>query len=536
MVNRMRIGMMVLIVFALVWVPLATTQAASPTPAAAPAKAPSQAATSSSEKEPNNRFSLANPVAASGSVTGKIDPKGDHDWYRFDVAVPGELHTTIKNPEPEAAKMAMMFRLFNANVEQILGWQGPPREGVDTDIFFDVTTAGTYYLELAESNDDMASGKPYAINLAFTPGDDPSDPNHHWYEAAPAAFDTPIENKIFPRGEHDWYSVVVSVPGELHTTIKNPEAEEAKMAMNFRIFNENLAQVLGWQGPQREGIDTENFFDLTTAGTYYLELAESNDDARSLKPYTLNLSFLPGDDAYDPSAHFRQAAELKSGEPLEAKIFPIGEHDWFWFKSPGRVQAQIVITPPDSHGQMASRVYNKGVEQIVGWQVAPRAGANTDFIFDLKDEGIYYVEVAKNNDDQRFLTPYTLALSLTPVSDVTDNNNNFMNAMPIELGATVSASIFPQGEHDWYKLSVPSLGEFHVVFANSPKDLTMACRVFDADGSQVVGWQTAQRAGADLESIGELKEPGTYYIEVAQSNDSARSLENYNLSTSLKKH
>jgi hypothetical protein len=54
-----------------------------------------------------------------------------------------------------------------------------------------------------------------------------------------------------------------------------------------RVWNADKGVILDWQAPLRAGGDVTGIAEIPAAGKYYIEVADSRDDARSPSPYTL---------------------------------------------------------------------------------------------------------------------------------------------------------------------------------------------------------------------------------------------------------
>jgi hypothetical protein len=355
------------------------------------------------DTEPNDRFSTANHIAASGSVPGSIDPVGDHDWYMFSVDSEGELALVFSGVAEDAEIVA---RGFNANKDILLNWQRPPRPGGETDFIFDLPEAGTYYLEVAESSDNAAS--PYNLQATFTATPDPGERNATFADATPLTPGSPFQGYMMPTGDHDWYSFDVDGRAQVQVLITDVAPE---LEMVFRLFDANKDLLLNWQRPARPGGDTDVTFDVPRAGRYYLELAESNDNGRSTQAYTLLVEPTLATDATEDNDMFMKAQPITLGAPVVASILPRGDHDWYRLENigPGTLGVSIVNNPAELN--VVARVFNGEKDVVCNWQSPPREGGDTLFPCELKETGTYYIEVADGNDDRSSPAAYNLTAS-----------------------------------------------------------------------------------------------------------------------------
>ena len=352
------------------------------------------------DAEPNNGFSEPNIIAASGSVSGAIDPAGDHDWYRLTVESEGELSLLFTGVAEEAEIVA---RGWNANKDVLLDWQSPPRPGGDTDFIFDLPRAGTYYLEVAESSDNGTS--PYSLQATFTAAPDPGERNDSFADAAPLTPGDPFQGYMMPVRDHDWYSFDVEGRAQVHALISNV-AEELDMVL--RVWNSNKDVLLDWQSPPRPGGDTDVIFDVPRAGRYYLEVADGSDNGRSTQAYTLLVELTLATDATEDNDIFMKAQPISLGGAVTGSILPTRDHDWYRLDSlaPGTLGVSIVNNPADL--DVVARVWNADKDVACDWQSPPREGGDTVFECPLKEAGNYYIEVADGGDNRSSPAPYTL--------------------------------------------------------------------------------------------------------------------------------
>ena len=352
------------------------------------------------DTEPNDRFSTANQIAPTGSVSGAIDPAGDHDWYALTVDSEGELSLLFTGVAEEAD---ISIRIWNGNKDVIMNWAGPPRAGGDTDVIFDLPTAGTYYIEVVDGGDNLAS--PYSLQATFTATPDPGEPNAYFAEATPLTLGAPAQAYLLPAGDHDWYSFDVEGRAQVHVLISNV-AEE--MDMSFRAWNADKDVLLNWQGPPRAGADTDITFDVPKAGRYYLEVVDGGDNGRSPQAYSMLVEATLAADATEDNGMFMTAQPISMGAAVTGSILPAGDHDWYRLDSlaPGTLGVSIANNPENL--DMSARVFNGDKDVVCNWQGPPRAGADTVFECDLGEAGNYYIEVVDGGDNASSPAPYTL--------------------------------------------------------------------------------------------------------------------------------
>ena len=154
-------------------------------------------------------------------------------------------------------------------------------------------------------------------------------------------------------------------------------------------------------------------------------------------------------------------------------------------------------------------------------------------VVDLAAPGTYYLELRDSTDNARSAQPYTLRTRLTPTKDTGEPNNTLATATPLKLGQAIQANILPKRDADWYRVELPAQGALEVAITNMPKEVNVTFRVWGANKKVVHGWQTAKNVGEDHVRVVDLAAPGTYYLELRDSTDNARSAQPYTLRTRL---
>ena len=474
------------------------------------------------EQEPNDSFAQADPIAASGSVTGTIDPVRDVDFFRLEVPRAGELAVRIGNVAPE---LAIGFRVHDADRRVSTNWQRPLREGAETTGFADLPRGGEYFLELRHSGDNAASSQPYVLETSFTPVAEAWGPNDSPATAAPLTLSAPVLATVLPAGDVDWYRVQVDHRGEMQLRINQVPAELTIVA---RVWDADRRVLHNWMQPLRAGADNDMTFDLPRAGEYFLEVKD-NGRERSAEPYRLTASFTPVDDSAEPNDSIGTAYPIVLGEDIRETILPRGDVDWFRFDIPGRSRLAVTITEVAPELDIMMRVWDDDNRVYHNWIRPLRAGADTEGVIDFALAGRYYLEVRDDGDDARSTQPYLLRTQLTPVVDVHDQNDSIGQADHIRRGVPVQGTILPVRDRDWYRLEVDQVTRLHVHLSGGAPEMTLAFRVWNADNRVVLNWQRAPAAGSEVSGDADVTEPGFYFIEVAAAGDGDSSTVPYTL-------
>jgi hypothetical protein len=152
---------------------------------------------------------------------------------------------------------------------------------------------------------------------------------------------------------------------------------------------------------------------------------------------------------------------------------------------------------------------------------------------DLPASGTYYLEVRDGHNNARSSQPYTLRTTLTLTKDTGEPNDTVETATPLVLEQAIQANILPRNDADWYRLEIPKQGALEVAITDMPSELDVTFQVWGANKKVVHGWRSVQKAGNDHVTGVDLPASGTYYLEVRDGHNNARSSEPYTLRARL---
>lgn len=112
-------------------------------------------------------------------------------------------------------------------------------------------------------------------------------------------------------------------------------------------------------------------------------------------------------------------------------------------------------------------------------------------------------------------------------------NDSFAQADPIAPSGSVTGTIDPVRDVDFFRLEVPRAGELAVRIGNVAPELAIGFRVHDADRRVSTNWQRPLREGAETIGFADLPRGGEYFLELRHSGDNAASSQPYVLETTF---
>jgi uncharacterized caspase-like protein len=477
---------------------------------------------------PAAQLSAARSLPLAADVETRIAERGRSAWYVIDVPTAGEIRLTVPQTPEE---IDIFARVYDADRAVVADWQGAPKAGGALEGVFPVPGPGRYWIELSDGNRNAASAEPFLANVDFAPADDPLEPNPSIGSARPVPSTARLNPTVFPRGDRDWLEFWIDRPG-LFTVEATGVPEALDIAM--RVWNYDHRIVRDWVVPARQGGDTFVEAGLKEPGSYFLEIADGNNNAASVEPYALALNFAPVDDAMEPNDSFGAASIQEATGEHRIAIFPRGDTDWVAFDidHPGQLRMQATEVPENLDVYM--RVWTADKSVLRDWFGPPRQGGDVDDIADLPKPGRYFVEIADGNSNAHSATSFPLTLTFTAQPDQFEPNNGPADAKALTPGGEILFNILPRGDADWYRIEVSSSGELSAVIDPSPPNLDLYFRVWDSDRRVIRDWVPPYRMGGVTEGFADLPAAGTYFLEIVDGSNNDRSIEPAILKTAFR--
>jgi uncharacterized caspase-like protein len=475
----------------------------------------------------NDTYGSAQMLPLAAEIDAQILPRGDADWYMVEVPTAGELHVFA---DAVPAELDLYARIWDANHVVVVDWQGSARPGGALDARFALPAPGRYWIEVSDGYNDQESSAPFKLAIDFAAADDPFEPNNALGTAFPLPLDSEHLSTIYPRGDADWFKVWVPEPGLLSVSAtKVPEALDIAM----RIWNLDGQVVKDWAVPPRPGGDTLLEAEISEPGVYLIETGDSYNDMATVAPFALGIAFGPVADTGEPNNIFGDAIIVPPTGDRQLAIFPRGDNDWLGLDVDHPGELRMTLTGSPQNLDVYMRVWNSDKQVLKDWFGPPRVGGDVDDFADLPAPGRYFIEIVDGNNDQASRDLMNLALTFTPEPDQLEPNNGAAIASPLMPGGQILFNILPRTDSDWFRVEAPAGGELSIVIDETPENLDLYYRVWDANHQVVRDWIAPYRQGGATEGFADLPRPGPYFIEVTDGNNDARSVIPATLSTAF---
>lgn len=471
--------------------------------------------------EPNAPIAHATPVFAP-SITGRIFPRNDEDFYRLEVPAEGALQVqTTRVP----SNLRLELALYDANLAWMGVYRAAETEGGTVSLSLS-PASGVYYLRVRDRDGDRIAGEDYTLSLlgiqttpppAPTPVLTESEPNNDLGHANPiAAGPDPISGTL--AGNPDWFRLIVPEPCELRVQLTVSPNHRPEV----RLYDANGSVVATRQAENR-GDTCPLVHPLGNAGTYYLRLIDL-DNASSSEPYALAVSRTPVSDPGEPNDGYAVATPLSFGIPWHAPIFPPGDTDWFALEvtEPGHVVVALQEVPP---GLLAAiRIYDRNLVAITT-RYAENEGDAIQAEFDAAAPAGYRVQVWDQRQNRYSIASYGLAASFTPSGDGAEPNNRFSTSTPLAEVNQVQGRVFPAGDVDWFRFSVLTPGPIRIQIAQT--DGFQPHLVLRDDSGNQLAAAAARDAGEILELRHVVTAADTYHLSVSDVGNNEAGSESY---------
>ena len=245
-----------------------------------------------SDSGSNDSLQTAQPVSLGDSISGKISPKGDVDFYSFQLTQSGKVTLDMK-----AYMEYYSLLLYDSSGERI--WyddynQWTESVGFRNDTYHLFLEKGTYYLQVKGSvwkDGDSSYPGTYEIETAFDPANaTEAEPNNSMDQANPVTLGEPIRGVIAQNGDYDWFQFAQTASNVLSIDVT------AYLEYYSLLIYDTSGSLIWYddynQWTESSGYRTDAYQVDLEPGTYYLQVKGSvwkNGDSSYPGTYTLTL-------------------------------------------------------------------------------------------------------------------------------------------------------------------------------------------------------------------------------------------------------
>lgn len=360
------------------------------------------------EHEPSNGFDDAARVDADSTVRGNILPRGDVDFWQFEVERCGAMQLRFARV-PSSIQPSV--RVYRGDMRMHVDWTVlTVREGASEILEVDLPAAGKYYVLVADSKGDERAEDEYVLEFHSMPGDR-YEPADDVGSAVPLRLPAVVESNLLPLRDQDFFTFE-AVRGAVRLGFRHVPAD---MQPSFRVLNGEGRLLRDWTYPAvRDGATDGDVIDLPVTGRYYVVISERSRKERTEDRYQLALDPIPGDE-YEPSDELGDTVALGLGAVGSGNLVPRGDIDHWSVPTPGEGVLQVAFPNVPPGLTISFRVYDREARMVHDWQRPPiQDGAIAPVDVPVRLPGLHYVVVAAGDRTEIYPEPYTIRIGFVP--------------------------------------------------------------------------------------------------------------------------
>lgn len=418
------------------------------------------------EEEPNDGPADANPVEFGKAFTLKIQVEDDSDWFKLPVNEQGYVRLMARNI-PDSIGLQVRYGTWDEWEEEftvIRDWMYLPDDCA--------VVPGEVYIQVHDDWDDAASPQEITMKVDFMPEMDMAERNNSPKTAAKFTPGSSTKIAIFPSGDSDWFKVPVEEQGYLQV-ITRGVPDGVGLQVRYGTWDE-------WENELTVLRDWQYLPDALAAvkGDVYVQFIDDWNDGGSPELFDMKMNFLPEMDSGEPNNSPKEAAEFKPGDAGKMAIYPVGDSDWYKVTVPEQGYLQVIARGvPDGVGlQVRYGTYNEWDDELLvirDWMYLPDGCPVA--------EGDVYLQFIDDWNDGGDQELFDMKIDFTPEFDAGEPNNAAAEAAEVAVGDTFTPAIYPVGDRDWYKVTVPGPGSITLSAADIPGDLGLQASFYTYD-------------------------------------------------------
>ena len=445
----------------------------------------------STNDDAGNACDEAATVSANGTVTGRVDPADDQDYYRVVIPASGALRARSSTEE----SLDPIGALLDASCEVVI-------ENDDTiERQFDVAAivpAGTYFVRVGSYASNSTGN--YSLNIGYD-----SSATDDFADDCTGALPIPATGSLAGRIDFDIdadvFRVVLPQPGTF-----SAESSETGSLDPFGELLDATCEVID----ENDDFNGRNFFfgDVLPAGTYFVRVRSYG--RLSAGPYRLTTSFSAGTGTADDHGDFcAVATDLVVNGTATGSVNTPDDDDFFRVQVPTRgtltsgtslatdLDPELALFDANCQRLAENDDYGPGRNSLLSYAVDP---------------GTYYVRVHAFNGGTT--GPYAVTPVLVPSTPANDDHGDACaSATTIAPEFSAYGRISPASDRDFYRIIVEGQATFTVASSDSGS-LDPIGALLDANCNVLA--ENDDSDGGDF-SVSIPVDIGTYFIRVGSA-------------------
>jgi hypothetical protein len=482
----------------------------------------------SEEIEPNGSFFEANEFALERPLTGKVEERGENDFYKVYVPGAGHLRVELTNVPVD---LRMELALFNRYWDWVSVSNMATEAGDDVGVSMDITEPGLVYVRLRDVQSVTNADFTYTLAAYFEAAPDVFEPNGSLLQA-PVLPSAQVEAYFFPSGDYDWYRVWVE---QGQTLVAEVNALPSNVRAEVALYGRNREWLSRYQSSTNPGDSVVQQIDATQSGFYFIRV-RAMDGRNWTNTYKLNVSggmpgfvatLIPVQEETESNNDIADSNLVSLGNVVSGSMEQRNDEDWFAFDlpSPGLLEVSVDQLPADMRGRV--QLFQDDRSHVATRQ-ATNAGDPLLMEVRMTVPGRYYVRVDHVGGDFSTPRPYVLGLSSTPIVDVYEPNHEFQDATLITQQNRVQGYMFDVGDFDWYRVRTQEGNTLRITVGDVPSEIRPQIELFDFhEGHKATKRATNEGQSITLEYV--VPATGEYSIRIRDVGDNNFSASPYTL-------
>jgi len=280
------------------------------------------------ELEYNNTKEQANELKLGEDIKGFFPEKGDQDWYKLIVNVPGK--NIIRIDLSAVPEIDSGIEIYNEKGSRLKTYNAG-KEGEAEGIVNLGVAEGTIYYIMVKAYNGINQNDSYTLKTQLTsPWQEGQEfeLNNKKEQANELKLGEDIKGFFQEKGDQDWYKLIVNVPGK--NIIRIDLSAIPEVDSGIHIYDEVGRQLKTYNMGEKG--EAESIINLgVTEGIYYIEVKTYNGINQN-DGYTLETQLTaPWQESqeFELNDKKEQANELKLERIITGYIFPENDDDWY---------------------------------------------------------------------------------------------------------------------------------------------------------------------------------------------------------------
>lgn len=364
--------------------------------------------------------STTSVLSGTGVYFSSLETANDSDWWRVN-AVAGLTYdfTLSGDGGPNSLDDAMLVLRDSAGnqIDYISVWDGQAQT-----ISLTATSAGPFYLDVVDARgwDDLAEGS-YRLTARM------HDLLVNNATTTAALVNGTLSGALEASGDSDWYRVTLTA-GQTVDFQLSGDGSVTSLDYGTIILRDGNGNQLEY-ATSRNGSPARVWHDVTTSGTYYIEVRDSYSDRNAEGSFRLTSRLsdsVPG--------NTDTKALLRDGSVLDGVIDAATDNDWVRFEAVAGRTYRFSLTGDGSNAPLDGSILelrdNSGTRLAYDYGYGPNGAAVVTLT--ATRTGSYYLDISGQGSDD--WGGYRLSvLSDTPVLSGTAGNDVLTGGSPDNL-------------------------------------------------------------------------------------------------------